>query len=160
VSILFAASTLGIVRALLNALLVLSSLFLICLVLIQRGKGGGLAGAFGGAGGSSAFGTKAGDVFTRITIVVAAVWGILSMLLVILSNRGVDSAWGNEPRAARTSTEVPPTGAGNKTKAATPPPIKGGETPVPPPPLSRPSPESPVGAPAIPAEAPPASSKK
>ena len=39
------------------------SLFLIALVLIQRGRGGGLAGAFGGAGGQSAFGTKAGDVF-------------------------------------------------------------------------------------------------
>ena len=47
-------------------------LFLILLVLIQRGRGGGLAGAFGGMGGQSAFGTKAGDLFTRITIVVAA----------------------------------------------------------------------------------------
>ena len=41
----------------LNALIVLGSLFMICIILIQRGKGGGLAGAFGGAGGSSAFGT-------------------------------------------------------------------------------------------------------
>ena len=49
-------------NSILNSLLiVLISLFLICLVLIQRGKGGGLAGAFGGMGGSSAFGTKAGD---------------------------------------------------------------------------------------------------
>ncbi|MDP6059564.1 MAG: preprotein translocase subunit SecG, partial [Pirellulaceae bacterium] len=46
----------------------LTALFLILLVLIQRGRGGGLAGAFGGAGGQSAFGTKAGDMFTRITI--------------------------------------------------------------------------------------------
>ncbi|RLS51073.1 MAG: preprotein translocase subunit SecG, partial [Planctomycetota bacterium] len=53
-----------IVRFLLGLFLVLSSLFLILLVLIQRGRGGGLAGAFGGAGGQSAFGTKAGDVFT------------------------------------------------------------------------------------------------
>ena len=54
-----------------NTLIVLVSLFLICLVLIQRGKGGGLAGAFGGMGGSSAFGTKAGDIFTRVTMVTA-----------------------------------------------------------------------------------------
>ena len=81
-SILFAASTLGIVRALLNALLVLSSLFLICLVLIQRGKGGGLAGAFGGVGGSSAFGSRAGDAFTRFTIIVASIWVLLIMILV------------------------------------------------------------------------------
>lgn len=71
----------------LNLLLVVVSVFLIGLVLIQRGRGGGLAGAFGGAGGSSAFGTKAGDVFTRITIGVAAVWIVLCMLLVMLANR-------------------------------------------------------------------------
>ena len=58
-------------------LLFLTALFLIVLVLIQRGKGGGLAGAFGGMGGQSAFGTKAGDLFTRITIGVAAFWIVL-----------------------------------------------------------------------------------
>ena len=52
-------------------------LFLIGLILLQRGRGGGLAGAFGGMGGQSAFGTKAGDVFTRITICVAAAWILL-----------------------------------------------------------------------------------
>ena len=55
-------------------LLLGTGLFLIVLVLIQRGKGGGLAGAFGGLGGQSAFGTKAGDIFTKITIGVAAFW--------------------------------------------------------------------------------------
>jgi preprotein translocase subunit SecG len=62
---------------LLNTLIVLLGLFLMLVVLIQRGKGGGLAGAFGGAGGSSAFGTRAGDTFTKITIGVAAVWALL-----------------------------------------------------------------------------------
>lgn len=37
---------------LLNWLVVIASLLLIFIVLIQRGKGGGLAGAFGGVGGS------------------------------------------------------------------------------------------------------------
>ncbi len=58
-------------------LMFLSALFLILLVLVQRGKGGGLAGAFGGMGGQSAFGTKAGDLFTKITIGVAFFWIIL-----------------------------------------------------------------------------------
>jgi len=66
----------------LNVLILLIGIFLILLVLIQKGKGGGLAGAFGGAGGSSAFGTRAGDQFTRITIVVAAIWILLIMLMV------------------------------------------------------------------------------
>jgi preprotein translocase subunit SecG len=75
--VLFAASWLSHV---LNILIVLIGLFLMLVVLIQRGKGGGLAGAFGGAGGSSAFGTRAGDTFTRITIGVAAVWALLLMI--------------------------------------------------------------------------------
>jgi preprotein translocase subunit SecG len=62
--------------------IILGGLILIPLILIQRGKGGGLAGAFGGVGGSSAFGSRAGDLFTRITIGVAAVWIVLIMLQV------------------------------------------------------------------------------
>jgi preprotein translocase subunit SecG len=63
-------------------LLFFLALILILLVLIQRGKGGGLAGAFGGMGGQSAFGTKAGDLFTRITIGVAAVWILVCIISV------------------------------------------------------------------------------
>jgi preprotein translocase subunit SecG len=70
------------VPALLNVVLLLMGLFLILLVLIQRGKGGGLVGALGGVGGSSPFGSRAGDAFTRITIYVAALWLLLTMLQV------------------------------------------------------------------------------
>ena len=55
-------------------LLTILSIFLILLILVQRGRGGGLTGALGGMGGSSAFGAKAGDIFTRITIVTATIW--------------------------------------------------------------------------------------
>src|SRR5262245_60954181 len=68
-------------------LMFLTSLFLILLVLVQRGRGGGLAGAFGGMGGQSAFGTKAGDMFTRITIIVAAIWILLSIATIKVLNR-------------------------------------------------------------------------
>jgi preprotein translocase subunit SecG len=67
---------------LLNVVVLLSGLFLILLVLIQRGKGGGLAGAFGGAGGSSPFGSRAGDAFTRLTIYVACVWLVVTLIQV------------------------------------------------------------------------------
>src|SRR5690606_23290498 len=82
----------------------------ICLVLIQRGRGGGLAGAFGGLGGSSAFGTRAGDVFTRVTIVTASVWIALNMGLVVKANR-----------AGTTSEFLPPPGADAGTGAPTVP---------------------------------------
>ncbi|NLY01358.1 MAG: preprotein translocase subunit SecG [Rhodopirellula sp.] len=85
-------------------LLLLLAFFLIVLVLIQRGKGGGLAGAFGGMGGQSAFGTKAGDLFTRITIGVATVW----ILVCIISVKYI-GATGN--RMNLNVTPPPATGA-------------------------------------------------
>ena len=75
------------VRFLLGFMLVVTSLFLILLVLIQRGRGGGLAGALGGMGGQSAFGTKAGDMFTRITVGVAAFWIVLCILSINVLSR-------------------------------------------------------------------------
>jgi preprotein translocase subunit SecG len=75
--VLFAVSW---ISGILNTLEILLALILIFLVLIQRGKGGGLAGAFGGAGGSSAFGSRAGDMFTKITIGFAAAWIVLIMI--------------------------------------------------------------------------------
>ncbi|MFO0927043.1 MAG: preprotein translocase subunit SecG [Gemmataceae bacterium] len=70
------------VPGMLNVVLLLAGLFLILLVLIQRGKGGGLAGAFGGSGGSSAFGSRAGDMFTKVTVGAALVWFFLIMFLI------------------------------------------------------------------------------
>ncbi len=58
------------------------SLFMILLVLVQRGKGGGLTGALGGMGGQSAFGSKAGDAFTKITVVTAVIWITLCMITI------------------------------------------------------------------------------
>ena len=55
-------------------LLFLLSVFIIGIILLQRGKGGGLTGALGGLGGQSAFGVKAGDLFTRITAVAVLFW--------------------------------------------------------------------------------------
>lgn len=63
-----------------NVLVIAIGLFLMLIVLIQRGKGGGLAGAFGGAGGSSAFGSRAADAFVKITLYLAAVWVLVIMI--------------------------------------------------------------------------------
>ena len=69
-------------------LMVILSVFLIMLILVQRGRGGGLVGAFGGMGGQSAFGAKAGDLFTRITVVVVCIWIGTCILLLWLMKQG------------------------------------------------------------------------
>ncbi len=55
-------------------------MFLIIVILLQRGRGGGLAGAFGGGGGGGAFGAKTGDVFTWITVSLAAFFLLLAVV--------------------------------------------------------------------------------
>ena len=103
-----------------------TAVFLIVLVLIQRGKGGGLAGALGGMGGQSAFGTKAGDLFTRITMVVAAFWIILCLGAVKYFGSGsglIDVKAGPEPPpvsapAAGGAKSLPPAGGGQERPAA------------------------------------------
>ncbi len=51
---------------------------LIIVVLLQKGRGGGLGAALGGAG-TSAFGTKTGDVFTWVTIVLTGAFLLLAI---------------------------------------------------------------------------------
>jgi preprotein translocase subunit SecG len=70
---------------------------LILLILIQRPKGGGLAGAFGGAGGSdqAMFGAKAGDALTWITVGLFVGFLLLAMGL----------TWATDPTG--TTKDVP-----------------------------------------------------
>jgi preprotein translocase subunit SecG len=94
-SVLFAAGTF--LHYLFGFLMFVVALFLILLVLVQRGRGGGLTGALGGMGGQSAFGTKAGDMFTRVTMVTAGVWILLCMLSIWLL--GTQDEWGGSGKS-------------------------------------------------------------
>src|SRR5580704_253059 len=101
-----------------SILFAIASIFLIFIVLLQRGRGGGLAGAFGATGGQSAFGTRAGDVFTRITIGVAVVWVALAGITGAAMSR--ESSGRFTPVAASGSGFVlaePPAGGANPFEA-------------------------------------------
>src|SRR4051794_8088541 len=71
-------------------------LFMILLVLIQKGRGGGLASAFGGGGGNTAFGTKTGDVLTWATSIVFGVFLLLGVAMNLISNNLNDSRGGSQ----------------------------------------------------------------
>ncbi|GJQ30242.1 MAG: hypothetical protein HBSAPP03_21260 [Phycisphaerae bacterium] len=65
-------------------LFLLVSVVLVLTVLIQKPQGGGLSGAFGGAGagsGQTAFGAKTGDALTVFTIIVFAVYILFAVVL-------------------------------------------------------------------------------
>jgi preprotein translocase subunit SecG len=109
----------SIVPYLTMGLLAFVSLLLIFIVLLQRGRGGGLAGALGGAGGQSAFGTKAGDVFTRITIGLAVVWVLLgAMNVVLLRNLSTGRFEGGDEASTTPILEAPDKADESKTDGA------------------------------------------
>lgn len=64
--------------------------FLIGVVLLQSGKGGGLGSAFGGGGGGAGQqvfgGAGAGNILTKLTAISAALFMILSITLAYLSS--------------------------------------------------------------------------
>ena len=98
--------------AILMVLLLIVSVFMILLILVQRGKGGGLVGAFGGGGGQSAFGAKAGDLFTKITVVTACIWivGCIILLLVMKpGNNAGDRGFGDGKTSAPAESNAPVT---------------------------------------------------
>ncbi len=63
------------------AIWVINALVLVLLILIQKGKGGGLSAAFGGGMGGGILGSKTGDFLTWFTIVLVGVFLFLSIVL-------------------------------------------------------------------------------
>lgn len=77
---------------LLTAVHVFVCLFLLVVVLLQQGKGGGLQAAFGGSGSDAAFGARSSaTVLTRATTVLGALFMVGSMTLAIMGQRGESS---------------------------------------------------------------------
>ncbi len=62
-------------------LFVLCCVVLILIILIQKGRGGGLSAAFGGAMASGILGSKTGDFLTWVTIVAVSVFLTLAVVM-------------------------------------------------------------------------------
>ena len=75
-------------HTLLNILHVFVCFFLILVVLLQQGRGGGLGATFGGATAQVFGGRGAGNFMTRLTAVCAVIFMATSMSLAYLSSAG------------------------------------------------------------------------
>ncbi len=65
------------VELVLNVLLVLTSVLLVVLILLHRGKGGGLSSMFGGAVSSSLAGSSVVEKnLNRLTVFCALIWTV------------------------------------------------------------------------------------
>ncbi|HZL36432.1 MAG TPA: preprotein translocase subunit SecG [Tepidisphaeraceae bacterium] len=81
------------------------SFILTMLILIQKGRGGGLSGAFGGGGGGhTPFGTKTGDVLTWATSIIFGIFLFLAIVLNWIANAKQKQ---DDSKAAKTAIVMP-----------------------------------------------------
>jgi preprotein translocase subunit SecG len=120
---------------------VLVSVFLILVVLLQTGKGADLAGAFGGGGSQTAFGSRgAATVLSKMTTIAAVLFMVTSFSLAVYSARGsasvldetgVPAASTPEPVEAGAATPPPAVEESPEGPSDTPLPLEGGESETP-----------------------------
>jgi len=110
-------------------LYVLVCVSLIGVILLQQGKGGDIANAFGGGGSQAVFGARAGaTLLTRATSVLAGLFVVLSLILTAWGQRGSGSVVGriDAPAPAApvapvtTPTPAPSQPAGTPSQPSTP----------------------------------------
>ncbi len=96
---------------LITVLYVLVCFVLMLVILLQQGKGGDIASAFGGGGSQAAFGARAGaTVLSRATAIGAVLFIVGALVLGILGQRGPSSVVGGRaPQAAPQAPAQPPT---------------------------------------------------
>ncbi len=75
-------------QTLLSIIHVTVCLFLILVVLLQQGRGGGMGSAFGGATAQVFGGRGAGNFLTRLTGICAAIFMLTSIGLAYISSAG------------------------------------------------------------------------
>jgi len=84
-------------------LFVISALALIFIILLQRGRGGGLSAALGGGMATGILGSKTGDFLTWVTIGLVGVFLFLAVLLAMYW-RPTTSKFGAAPGPAARQT--------------------------------------------------------
>ena len=91
-------------------LYVLVCVSLIGVILLQQGKGGDIANAFGGGGSQAVFGARAGaTLLTRATSVLAGLFVVLSLILTAWGQRGSGSVVGGIDAPAPAAPVAPVT---------------------------------------------------
>lgn len=87
------------------ALFIICAVALILIILVQKGRGGGLSGVFGGGIASGILGSKTGDFLTWVTIILA---GVFLALVVVMAKYYKPSVSDFGESAAVTQSALPP----------------------------------------------------
>ena len=132
-------SFLAILKSVLLIVEVLAAFLLVVVILAQKSKDQGLGMAFGSGMGESLFGSRAGNVLTRMTITLATVFMLTTIVLGVLFARGKGGSGSVMDRAVASQPMAP---AAPMAPAQAPAPMMPSDEPV----------SLPVEAPAAPVE--------
>jgi preprotein translocase subunit SecG len=92
-----------------TAIYVITCFVLMLVVLLQQGKGGDIANAFGGGASQAAFGARSGaTVLSRATAVCAVLFMLGALLLGVLGQRSPGSVVGGSTPASRPPQQSKP----------------------------------------------------
>jgi preprotein translocase subunit SecG len=90
---------------------VLVCFVLMLVILLQQGKGGDIANAFGGGSSQAAFGARAGaTVLSRATTIAAVLFIVGALVLGMLRQRGPGSVVGGRAPAPQQQSQPAPAG--------------------------------------------------
>jgi len=118
---------------LIATLYVLTCLVLMLVILLQQGKGGDIANAFGGGSSQAAFGARSGaTVHSRATTVCAVLFVVGALVLGIVGQRGPGSVIGGRAPARAPAAPPPATLPPNPAPPAATTPSPAPATPAPP----------------------------
>jgi preprotein translocase subunit SecG len=113
-------------------LFVLVCLLLSLVILLQQGRGGDIASAFGGSSSQAAFGARSGaTLLTKATSIAAALFMILALALSIIGQRGTSSVVSGTPAppAAAKPAALPAPGPAAAPSSTPPAPAPAGSAP-------------------------------
>jgi len=79
--VVFPLLAVGFIMNVVAVLFLLCAVALILIILIQKGRGGGLSSAFGGGMASGILGSKTGDFLTWVTIILVGIFLSLAVVM-------------------------------------------------------------------------------
>lgn len=140
----------GFFHGLLVFIAVVTAVLLVLIILLQKTKDEGLGLAFGAGVGESLFGSRAGNVLTKITIVLAVVFLLDTLILGYMAAGTISTGSVTDQLPAERSAPVQPGAPGALPAMPGLPEAPAPATPVPAVPVPAPSEPAPVQAPAAP----------
>jgi preprotein translocase subunit SecG len=104
----FEKAAVSMLLLILKGIFVLVCIFLVLVILLQSGKGGDVAAAFGGAGSQTAFGPRgAQKPLEKATVIAAVLFMFLALLFSLPGIGDGSSVVSDDPAPAATPTPTP-----------------------------------------------------